>query len=1250
MKNKLIACLLLVLCTKFVSAQNGRQSNFISYPTPNVASLGEFALMPPNPFNGQASVSVPLYTVNYRDLSIPMLLSYSTKGNKVEDHPSFVGLGWNFNSGGVIYRKTNGWYDEHPNEFETFNYSRELCYYYNCGKITNNYDESQSMSILSDLNYSVRPPFTYYDAMPDEFIFNFNGYSGVFYITRKSEIDSVEIKIRSNGDYKLKAEILEIREGVEFMDYMMETNNGDMPFKRTAPRAIYKIKITDPTGIDYIFGGTAESIEFSNSDGLKYSFNTLATAWHLTEVISQFGHKISFTYVKKGRVIIPRNQTRYIKYFSHQGFTSSGFGFSNSSGESNGHSGQNDMTMYTLLSPSYLEEIQTPVSRIKLSYEPADNQLKYKESNFNVSLRYFLFDETDWDRGGKYSRPYKLTEITVDKVNKGAANSIERKIKFSYIENINTRLKLKSVSFYGENTLSNPVMQYGFLYNPLPLPDYGSKKEDHWGYYNGRAYVFGPTHYATRSPDPTYSRAEMLEQVIYPTGGSLQLEYEPNRVSKGLRQFPFSVFDTLNNTIGPGLRVKSMSIKASADAAVIKKEYIYISNYLKGGQVSSGVLAGVPMYTNTAVFEGTWNLSRKGWVATINQSGTDYQWLLEEQDNNYYKMGMTNGDDVTYSEVVEKTTENGYTVYYYSNHDNGYIDKMPYVSYANFSGRLYGEGFVSLQTFRGSLLKTELYNSDKALIRSIENTFFIDTSNAQKVYYYDQVYPPEFEGGYDSGEPNLPPAIAVRTAVLAYFIKPPLIKTSVTKSYGISGEILFSEQVSYQYFIDRYPSGDILHDNYKPVQVSTQSSKNKTQVKVLKYPFDFTIQTVYNDMVARNINSVVVEETDKLDNTILKQSRNNYTHHLNTSTMHWQYDFFVPDNYEEKIGQGAMKVKYNLGYDQVGNITNVTYANGIQEVYLWRSNNPFPALKITGRDLQGVMNYYKTTLGVVQLTPDEIPADNRWLINHYSGTNTLVDIVSYTSVPDIGITSETGINGRTVYYEYDHFDRLSLIKDHEGNVVKKHSYDYTTSNPDYLTPFFNQTQYQNDAIVNASVAKNNCNVNMNSPLVYGSIELISVPAGLFSSTISKEVANLMAWEYAQEKANEQGQCVYVSLEIEDIDIVEGGDTYYYTGTPTLRAFTDPEKTIPYYGDVRVTYRIEEGGTNYLSDPVQTLEPNTIADCYGNYFYTKKLTLDMSAGSMAIANSIIYYWTRFYFIAPGDPMPECENTRWYYLSY
>ena len=133
-------------------------------PSPNAASLGEYGKIPVRLFTGTPQVNISIYEFKQGGLSVPISLSYSSNGIRVDQIASNVGLGWNFNAGGVITRVVMDDADESqiatlPNNFP--------------GEVT-----QETLDYLRNASNSQDG----YDTLSDIYSFNFNGYTGKFFL------------------------------------------------------------------------------------------------------------------------------------------------------------------------------------------------------------------------------------------------------------------------------------------------------------------------------------------------------------------------------------------------------------------------------------------------------------------------------------------------------------------------------------------------------------------------------------------------------------------------------------------------------------------------------------------------------------------------------------------------------------------------------------------------------------------------------------------------------------------------------------------------------------------------------------------------------------------------------------------------------------------------------------------------------------------------------------------------------------
>jgi hypothetical protein len=157
--------------------------------------------------------------------------------------------------------------------------------------------------------------------------------------------------------------------------------------------------------------------------------------------------------------------------------------------------------------------------------------------------------------------------------------------------------------------------------------------------------------------------------------------------------------------------------------------------------------------------------------------------------------------------------------------------------------------------------------------------------------------------------------------------------------------------------------------------------------------------------------------------------------------------------------------------------------------------------------------------------------------------------------PLIGKTSECDVNNRITYYEYDNLGRLQFIKDADRNIVK--AYEYNSVSASKLNgcpggPYSNR-------MISEDFKKSNCGSGF-----MGGLVTFTVPAGMFTSTISQEDADLKAEQYllanGQTNANNStapGSCkvIYYNAAVSKTDTSENCPAGYVPGPVTY--------TVPY---------------------------------------------------------------------------------------
>ena len=81
--------------------------------SPTAASLGMYGEIPIGAYSGTPEIIIPLYDITLGKSKIPIFLQYNSKGIRIQDEASWVGIGWSLNAGGVITRMVRGFDDFH---------------------------------------------------------------------------------------------------------------------------------------------------------------------------------------------------------------------------------------------------------------------------------------------------------------------------------------------------------------------------------------------------------------------------------------------------------------------------------------------------------------------------------------------------------------------------------------------------------------------------------------------------------------------------------------------------------------------------------------------------------------------------------------------------------------------------------------------------------------------------------------------------------------------------------------------------------------------------------------------------------------------------------------------------------------------------------------------------------------------------------------------------------------------------------
>jgi hypothetical protein len=468
-------------------------------PSPDAAALMKFTDIPVSTYTGTADISVPIYTIKAKGLTVPIDIAYHTSGIKVREQASSVGLGWALNGGGCISRTIMG--------SDDFGTQPQAYFTTQVPQLAGDMAETQPPQMRTALSptyfdftcsYKANTFFgtedftnaftggaSTYDMEPDIFSYNFPGHSGKFMITRSGQIvlqkqENIQIRYQGTG-------------------------------------ATVTFTITDDQGNNFYFNTTETS--------QTYGAPTPVSSWLISRIVTQQQDSIIFNYSSAPSLTVRGEiDQSYGAYCSLTGFSST----------------QAPSTIYNNVN---LQSIKFDNGELKFFYDNvrSDMQAGSKLDSVEIfsmnaagALTYLHSQDFYYGYFNYYyptSQPWEFLRLRLDSVKEVSTTGSLPPYSFVYDSALNAGLTGKD-SFY----------------------------VDHWGYCNGGGQgntngfliptvntMYGPpSQYCSQCVPGSFtfnganreSSFEDLEnfvliQVNYPTGGKTVLTYAANDYDYG---------------------------------------------------------------------------------------------------------------------------------------------------------------------------------------------------------------------------------------------------------------------------------------------------------------------------------------------------------------------------------------------------------------------------------------------------------------------------------------------------------------------------------------------------------------------------------------------------------------------------------------------------------------------------------------------------------------------------------------------
>ncbi len=1019
----LIWGVLFLLCMPLrISAQEdgaeqipGYKDRFLNPVSPDVWSMIKYGNAGVNPYSGTVGTSIPVYTYQDDDFTIPISIDYASSGYKPNVPTGVVGLGWYLNVGGVITREVRGIPDDHhmPMDICTHGAYSSILDTYGYAHLCKELSAIPSLGHFQYANmpgkdymyayYESTAPTRCFESEPDIYHFNFIGHSGSFILQPGGRALFYGCN-RPSGEYSLSFEIAPGNE--EFRSFTIRTGDGT---KYHFERGDKCKAIRELEGVRTTFAyDDPEAPGIPVEHDLKESDDQLYTtfSWRLACIEAPNGRTAEFAY------------------------------------------GQ-ELTSSCIPTVTYVQDFMLIKNRgtIHSPTLASDSQTWYNQRQPTVNLVFAGYVESVTIDGalsvefGYLDKPSERLELFP--VLYGYESSMKRLNTISIRDDDGHEIKtcncsyrldsdngekgvtfLKSVAISGEGTYS-----MSYINEDKEFPGIDTYAIDWYGYYNGSEKTvnfrdsllnnFIPSGilpdiknnktliFNYRKPSAIHAAYGMLKRIGYPTGGYTTYEYEEN--SWGKIAYLHEVYEERVKSLDKktsGLRIKSICDYYENDSLKQKRTYSY--NEKSNPSNSAGQLLWVPNFYKEYQYSSYYihdNYPQPGHT-DIEVFRKKYCCCSSSDDRVYAKQ-----NHIEYPQVVE-------TVY----DENAQIKSLIEYNYYSASASMSFDDLLENLISANKWKYVCTYSQDAKFTDSDKYTLDrLGGKLRSKTYYAGDFDRKLYEETYryrlykdTPASLTVPVIYDAITCDYTYRFTTPYVSEVKTDVYNENAVLIRSES-----------QRDSLNNKGQLVTRAMNDSKGGEIVEKYNY---------HNDVPAY-ITDKIVFDKDKVVSAV----RYDYL-----KKGDW---FYVPSKVKRAeisptASESNLRYRVEMTVDQhddYGHPLQITDKAGKKTCYVWGYKGLYPVAKIENATVDQIASRLPGygTRPLSQWLSSDQESSLRTLPNAW--------ITTYRYTPLVGVTQIVDPSGRLTDYDYDHNGRLTRIWDDKNLLVKSFDYNIITA-------------------------------------------------------------------------------------------------------------------------------------------------------------------------------------------------------------